>query len=113
MGLFRDKAPHLITQKEVTGNAWHAGLMQKVKAHGFMDTKGLNKRELETFSGIMSGHMDPEKTKGGFHGTYFRGIDENEAEQIIQQVKQNSDFSPKKAAHIEEHMRKYLDKKMV
>jgi hypothetical protein len=106
---FGDIRPKLITKKEITGTFLHSGLYSKLKS-GDMNTR-LNSRELETFKGILSGYMDSEKAKGS--SKYYGGINAEETEQIIQQVKQHSDFGPKKAAHIEQHLRNFLDKRVI
>jgi hypothetical protein len=97
-----------ISNRELDGTAFHPSLFAKLKT-GDRDVR-LNSREVKTLENLFSGYRDADKEKDGH---YHKGVNAEEVEQIIQQVKDNPDFGEKKAAHIEEHVRKYLEKRIV
>jgi hypothetical protein len=97
-----------ISNRELDGTAFHPSLFAKLKT-GDRDVR-LNSREVDTLKGIVSGYRDADKEKDGH---YHKGVNAEEVDHIIQQVKENPDFGEKKAAHIEEHLRKYLGKRVI
>jgi hypothetical protein len=107
MGFFIPTPRKEISKRELEGTAFHPSLYSKLKS-GDRSVR-LNEKELKRLEGIISGHIDSEKDS---YGHWRKGIDAQETERIIEQVKSDSDFGEKKAAHIEEHLRKYLEKRM-
>lgn len=105
--------PKRITDKELSGTTFKSGFYSGVKKKGMFDNEGLNDRELSTLKGIMSGHMDEDSKKHGIMGRRYSGINEGEAKQIIELVKQHPDFNAGQRTHIEKNLQKYLDKKVI
>ncbi|MCK9352020.1 MAG: hypothetical protein WCT49_03705 [Candidatus Paceibacterota bacterium] len=106
MSLFR-KPQKMITDRELDGTAFHQSLFSGLR-HGDRDTR-LNSRELSTLKAMVEAHRDEDRGIDSHH--MYKGINEKEVDQLIEQVKSHPDFGEKKAAHIEEHLKHYLSKR--
>jgi hypothetical protein len=105
MGFLVPTPPKSITERELKGTAFHPSFFSGLKV-GDRNLR-LNEKELNALKGMMNISMDSERNKKD--GRYYKGINEEETEQLIQQVKNNPDFGPKKAEHIEKHLRDFLE----